>query len=284
MDSSTPRRPAINGTLVAVWCLAVTALAARAITASAPGLRWWYAGLHVAYLVLFLIAWWLGGRSRVVHLIFGLQVVIVLLLFSTDPRLDFTTALFVPLCYQAGVLLTGRTRWVWVATFVGLIGGSLAFFYGPLRGLALGLTSMAVGVVLPASHLAAAEIAAARARSERTVAELQATNEQLQAYAEQVAELTVLEERNRLARELHDSVSQTIFGILLTTESARLLLDRDAIRARHQMEELESLAQSALDQMRQLIAHLRPEPCRAADALAASRCVAPRERRGFDSA
>ena len=246
--------------MLTVWCLAVTALAARAITACVPGLRWWYAGLLVAYLALFLVAWWLGGRSRAVHVIFGLQVVVVLTLFSTDPRLDFITALFVPLCYQATVLLTGRIRWVWVATFVGLIGGSLAFFYGPLRGLALGLTSMTVAIVLPASHLAAAEIAAARARSERTVAELQATNEQLQAYAEQVAELTIIEERNRLAREFHDSVSQTIFGILLTTESARLLLDRDAAGARHQMEELESLAQSALDQMRQLIAHLRPEP------------------------
>ncbi len=259
MDSSTARRPAINGTLVAVWCLAVTALAARAITASVPGLRWWYAGLLGAYLVLFLITWWLGGRSRVVHLIFGLQVVIVLVLFSTDPRLDFITALFVPLSYQAAVLLTGRMRWIWAAAFVVLVGGSLALFYGPLRGLALGLTSMTLGIVLPASHLAAADIAAARARSERTVAELKVTNEQLKAYAEQVAELTILEERNRLARELHDSVSQTVFGILLTTESARLLFDRDAIRARRQMEELESLAQSALDQMRQLIAHLRPE-------------------------
>lgn len=260
MNSSTPRRSGINSSLLAVWCLAVAALAARAIAASPPGMRWWYAGLHAAFLILFLITWWLGGSSRAVHLIFGLQVAIVLALFSFNPRLDFTTALFVPLCYQAAVVLPGRSYWIWVGTFVGLIGASLAFFYGPLRGLALGLTSMTLGIILPASHMAAAEIAAARVRSERAVEELRATNEQLQAYAEQVAELVALEERNRLARELHDSVSQTMFGILLTTESVRLLLDRDGVAARRQMEQLQPLAQSALDQMRALIAHLRPEP------------------------
>ena len=159
-------------------------------------------------------------------------------------------------------------RWVWIAIFVALIGGSLALFFGPLRGLALGLTSMAIGIVLPASYLAATEIVAARTRSQLTLAELQATNEQLQAYAEQVAELVVLEERNRLARELHDSVSQTMFSILLTAQSARLLLDRDAARAEEQMDQLQLLTQSALAQMRSLIADLRlqararaPKPC-----------------------
>ena len=258
MDSSTPNQSGINRTLLAVWCLAVAALAARAITASPPGMRWWYAGGHGAYLALFLLVWWLRGRSRAVHVVFAVQVVIVLVLFASDPRLDFTTALFVPLCYQAAAVLTSRMRWVWVGAFVALIGGSLAVFYGPLRGLALGLTSMALGIVLPASHMAASETAAARARSEQAVSELQEANDQLRAYSAQVAELSVLEERNRLARELHDSVSQTIFGSLLTTESARMLLARDDSRARNQMEQLQPLTQSALDQMRTLIAHLRP--------------------------
>ena len=257
MDSATPERAGINRPLVAVLCLAVAALAARAILASAPGMAWLYAALHAAYLVLFLTAWWPGLRSRSVHLIFVLQCVIVLFLLSLDPTLDFTTSLFAPLCLQAVVVLTGRMRWVWVGVFVALIGSSLALFFG-LLGLSLGLTSMAVGIVLPASYLAATEIAAARTRSRLALADLQATNEQLQAYAEQVAELVALEERDRLARELHDSVSQTMFSILLTTQSARLLLDRDAVRARQQMDQLQTLTQDALDQMRSLIAHLRP--------------------------
>ena len=61
---------------------------------------------------------------------------------------------------------------------------------------------------------------------------------------------------------MHDSVSQTMFSILLTAESARLLLDRDAARAREQMDQLQLLTQSALDQMRSLIADLRPQASR----------------------
>lgn len=259
MDLSTTDRPVISRVLVAVLCLAVVALAVRAIRASQPDLRWWYAGLQAVYLVLFLAAWWRALPVRFVHVIFALQCAIVLALLSLDPELDFTTALFVPLCYQAAVVLSGRMRWAWIAVFVALIGGSLAFYFGPLSGLALGLTSMAVGIVLPAAYIAAAEMAVARSRSQLILAELEATNEQLQAYNERVAELTVLEERNRLSRELHDAVSQTVFTILVTAEAARLLLDRDAARARDQMSKLQTLTQSALDQMRSLIAHLRPQ-------------------------
>jgi signal transduction histidine kinase len=259
MDSSTTEHPGLNRILIAVLCLAVVALAARTILSSASWLVWWYAGLLAAYLVLFLTAWRRRLPSRFVQVVFALQCAVVLALLSLDPKLDFVTALFVPLAYQAVVVLTGRVRWLWVGLFVALIGGSLALFFGPLRGLALGLTSMAIAIALPAAHLAAADIAAARGRSQLTLARLQTANEQLQAYAEQVAELTVLEERNRLSRELHDSVSQTVFTTLLTAESARLLLDRDFGRAKVQMGKLQLLTQNALDQMRSLISHLRPQ-------------------------
>ena len=44
---------------------------------------------------------------------------------------------------------------------------------------------------------------------------------------ERSRELSIVEERNRLARELHDSVSQKLFGLVLTAEGAGTLLDRD---------------------------------------------------------
>ncbi len=259
MASSTTERSGSDRFLVAILCVAVVALAARAIVAADPGMRWWYAGLHAAYLASFLAAWTLGRSPRLAHVVFALQCALVLVLLSLDTGADFVTALFVPLCYQAVVVLSGRSRWVWVAVFVALIGGSLAAARGPLEGLALGLTSMAIGIVLPASYVAATEIAAARRRSTLALTELQATNERLKAYAGEVAELAALDERDRLARELHDSVSQTMFSIQLTAQSARLLLDRDAGRAREQMARLESLTQSALGQMRTLIADLRPK-------------------------
>jgi PAS domain S-box-containing protein len=68
-----------------------------------------------------------------------------------------------------------------------------------------------------------------------------------------------LEERQRLARELHDSVSQALYGIILGTDAARTLLDRDPDRVPEPLEYVLSLAKAGLAEMRALIFELRPE-------------------------
>ena len=70
--------------------------------------------------------------------------------------------------------------------------------------------------------------------------------------------LAIVEERNRLARELHDSVTQTIFSMTLASESARILLERDPSRVPARLDRLHELAQSALTEIRSLIFQLRP--------------------------
>ena len=71
-------------------------------------------------------------------------------------------------------------------------------------------------------------------------------------------ELSIVEERNRLARELHDAVSQKLFGVVLTAESAATLLDRDPDAAREQLTRLGGLAREAQEELRALIDELRP--------------------------
>jgi signal transduction histidine kinase len=80
----------------------------------------------------------------------------------------------------------------------------------------------------------------------------------LKSFAEQVEELAALRERNRLARDLHDTVSQLIFGIALTARSAELLLQQNATQARDQLERLGELTSQALSQLRSFIAQMRP--------------------------
>jgi signal transduction histidine kinase len=75
---------------------------------------------------------------------------------------------------------------------------------------------------------------------------------------EQSRELSVLAERNRLALELHDAVSQRLFSLVLTAEAAGELMDRDQAAAREQVDKLQVLAQQALDELRSLIFELRP--------------------------
>jgi PAS domain S-box-containing protein len=68
-----------------------------------------------------------------------------------------------------------------------------------------------------------------------------------------------LEERQRLARELHDSVSQALYGMALGARTARRLLDQDPTRLAEPLDYVLSLAEAGLAEMRALIFELRPE-------------------------
>ena len=81
-------------------------------------------------------------------------------------------------------------------------------------------------------------------------------NAELHEKAQQAASL---EERQRLARELHDSVSQALYGIALGTRTARLRLGDDPHNAAEPIDYVMSLAEAGLAEMRALIFELRPE-------------------------
>jgi PAS domain S-box-containing protein len=68
-----------------------------------------------------------------------------------------------------------------------------------------------------------------------------------------------LHERQRLARELHDSVSQVLYAIALSAAAARQLCTTDSNRAYGMLDEVHQLAQTGLAEMRALIFELRPE-------------------------
>jgi signal transduction histidine kinase len=75
---------------------------------------------------------------------------------------------------------------------------------------------------------------------------------------ERSRELSIVEERNRLARELHDAVSQKLFGLVLSAEAVETLLERDSYEARAELERLRALAQEAMEELRSLVFELRP--------------------------
>ena len=75
---------------------------------------------------------------------------------------------------------------------------------------------------------------------------------------ERSRELSIVEERNRLARELHDAVTQKLFGVVLAAESGAALLDRDVGAAGAQLELVRELAGEAMEELRSVIVHLRP--------------------------
>ncbi len=74
----------------------------------------------------------------------------------------------------------------------------------------------------------------------------------------QTQRLAVVEERNRLARELHDSVTQSLFSMSLIAQALPALMQRSPTGAQERIERLGDLARGALAEMRSLIFELRP--------------------------
>ena len=75
---------------------------------------------------------------------------------------------------------------------------------------------------------------------------------------ERSRELSIVEERNRLARELHDSVTQRLFGVALAAESASTLLERDREGAATELRRVSELARGAMEELRAVVFELRP--------------------------
>ncbi|WBO67214.1 GAF domain-containing sensor histidine kinase [Streptomyces camelliae] len=75
---------------------------------------------------------------------------------------------------------------------------------------------------------------------------------------ERSRELTIAEERSRLAHELHDAVSQKLFSLRLTAQAAAALVDRDPARAKGELQQVATLAAEAVDELRAAVVELRP--------------------------
>jgi signal transduction histidine kinase len=126
----------------------------------------------------------------------------------------------------------------------------------------LGVPIVARDEVIGAFYLTDKQGAACFADGDREIIELLAahaaiaiTNARLY---ERSRELSILSERNRLALELHDVVSQKLFSLNLGAEAAATLLDRDPAAARTQIERVRDLARESLAELRSLILGLRP--------------------------
>jgi signal transduction histidine kinase len=82
-------------------------------------------------------------------------------------------------------------------------------------------------------------------------------------------ELSVIEERNRLARELHDAMTQNLFSLVLTAEAAVGLVRADPERAEAELDKVRRLARETQAELRSMIFELRP-PRLAEDGLLAT--------------
>ncbi|MEJ2266973.1 MAG: sensor histidine kinase [Anaerolineales bacterium] len=202
------------------------------------------------------------------YLIFQTSLVFIASLFYYE--LDFFAILYLPLCGQAMFLFPRRTSSIWVAILILATFGGQTIQFGWPNGLSF--TLLYVGGLIFVAAFSALTIQAdeSRQRSERLLQELQVAHQQLQNYAGQAEELAVAKERNRLARDLHDSVAQTLYGLTLQSEAAlRQLTSGHLNKTADYLGEIRQSAQQTLQEARLLIFELRP-PILEKDGLAAA--------------
>ena len=224
-------------------------------------------GLLAAYGLLLIAETWIIHRrpqdwhpSRVIQFIYLLlQSAIVIGLLAISGYEDFFANLFIPLSLDAVSFFGRRFGFICIAAFSLALTGTLFFSNeGQIFGLAMGGLYSGVCFLFGGYAAQVLKAEAAHHQNQQTFNELQVAHRQLQGYADQVENLAVEHERNRLARDLHDSVTQTVFSMNLAAQSSRLLFDKDPLRASGQLLRLEELSANALREIQSLVSQLKP--------------------------
>jgi len=217
-------------------------------------------GLLLVWCVLFVSEPAISRRwSRYFPIYLLCQTALVFTLLSRPGFTDFYGSLLPILSMQVMLRLNPKIGGLWIGLCALIMMLLLVRTYGSFQAFALTLIFTAANVFFGTYTLATRRAQVARVQNQALALELQEANHQLEAYSTQLAQLAVARERNRLARELHDSVTQTVFSMTLTIQSALLLLDRDPGRVGVHLDRLNQLARSALAEMQVLISELKPD-------------------------
>jgi signal transduction histidine kinase len=191
-----------------------------------------------------------------------LQSVIVIGVMILSSYEDFLAMLFIPLSLEAVSFFGRRVGYLVIAIFsLGMIVTLLFSDVGQLFGLVMGILYAGVCFLFGGYAYQVQRAKAAHNQNEQMFNELQTAHRQLQSYAHDISTLAIEHERNRLARELHDSVTQTVFSMKLSVQSVQLLLDKEPARVAGQLVRLEQLGASALREIQSLISQLNPHSC-----------------------
>lgn len=184
----------------------------------------------------------------------GIQL--LLIYFDSSPTAQIIL-LFVLSAY-AHEALPARNANLWIIGFgiASMIGFSL-LIGNVVMGSLIGLGSLGGFVYIGAAARNRRSAEEARAESQRLLQELQAAHEQLQVYAHEAEVLAATEERNRVARELHDTLGHRLTVAAVQLEGAQKLINRDAYKATQMVGVVREQILDALTELRQTVATLR---------------------------
>ncbi|MBV8883408.1 MAG: sensor histidine kinase [Chroococcidiopsidaceae cyanobacterium CP_BM_RX_35] len=202
---------------------------------------------------------------------------VLVLVASIWGGIHLTPLLYIVLVIRNGLLFNGKTCFVVLGlTFVAFL---LTLNYrfqsltlsspwlvpGDLRVILLTLILL-MGIVLVFSQILVERALAERQNQAQLAtvnAQLESANTQLRQYALRIEDLATVQERNRIAREIHDALGHSLTVFNLHLEAALRLLDTDPAEAKDLLMEVKQLGRTALNEVRQSVAALRSDPLQA---------------------
>ncbi len=228
-----------------------------------------YTALFILHIALHWYMPYLINQQRRLVAYLSVQIVLAFLLSFISQQQGVVIGLYVSLAGETiGILNDLRRAIVAIAGFLLLIALTYSLMWGweavPgwLGAAAIALIFSLIYIILFLRQFNARE------ESQRLLAELQEAHAQLAEYAQQVESLTLEAERQRMARELHDTLAQGVAGLVLQLEALEASLERgDPQKALLFAGQAKDRARTTLGEARQAIADLRVSVATPAEAI-----------------
>ena len=246
-------------TYIATYLVAIGGII-RFLISVQEDLFWPITLLLAGYLVLLISEPLLIRRNRfLTYLYLLVQTGIICAVALIAPSVDFWAMLIFPLILQVMHNFPQRTGFFITGILTVIMAILMLLGPGMEVGLPLILINGVVYFFLAAFIAIVQEAETSNKELQMQQEQLQNAHRQLQTYAAQAEQMAVLQERNRLAHELHDSVTQSLYSLTLFSEAARHMAEEIGQESLEQyIEQIGIMGQQALKEMRLLIYELRP--------------------------
>lgn len=191
------------------------------------------------------------------HLYLALQTGVVTSLLLLRPGSLMLPMLFCVLSVMAPMSVPLRGAALWIVIFALINTLHFALIKDDDHGWMVSLPFTVGYIFCGTFAMSLARTRLAQHRSEALLAELQVAHRQLQAYTARVEELAVSQERNRLAREMHDALGHRLTVAAVQLEGAERLIPTNPTRATHMVNTVRTEVVEALAELRRTVATLR---------------------------
>ena len=227
------------------------------------GIISWYITIPISLTLLVenAVKFWAGKRYRtkIVCYVIDILSLMVLTIFSDGTLISVLYLIILTEFYlnQKGGVPGSMAMWI-SSMFLYLITFAISSVFKPegfdLRRL---LTNAFNDIILFIVHFFAMNFAVQLTRKNRelvkTTDELNNSNEKLRVAYDELKEITALEERQRIAKDIHDTAGHSITTVIMQTEAAKLAVDSNPEEAKKRISAANLQAKHALEELRESV-------------------------------